>query len=147
MKNIFLSPLIIGILVPFSVASCQQIDGAQKLEQDVEVFSAYKMPLVGGANGSRGTKVFLKVRKNNTIELSSIAFESKVSEVSVTKSILDTVWVESYFYERNEMLRGHENAEGRQDSQACILYYNLGDKKKSLKVSSLTLKTDTVLWR
>jgi hypothetical protein len=147
MKTVTLNNSIMGILVAFAMVSCQKIAWAQKIAQELKVFNAYKMPLVSGANGSRGTKITLKVRKDKAVELRSIAFQSKVSDVTIIKSIQDTIWLESYFYESNKMVIGQESVEQKRDAKSCILYYNLGGKKKSLKVSSLTLQTDTVRWK
>ncbi len=147
MKNTTFYSFTIGILFIVFISSCQQIDSSQKLEFDVNIFEAFKILRVGGANGAKGTRILLKVSNDNTIEINSLEFESIVSEVSVVKSIQDTVWLESYFYARNEDGGENENVEKKTEENQCILHYRKDGKDNSIKISPLTLKVDTVQWR
>ena len=82
MKKTMLYCFTIGILIFLLMISCQQIDSSQKLEAGIDVLEAYKIPRLGGAYGSEGTRILLKVSKDNTYEIINLEFESKISEVS-----------------------------------------------------------------
>ena len=147
MKKKTLYCITIGVLFFLSLISCQQIDSYQKIEAGIDVLEAYKIPRLGGAYGSKGTRILLKVSKDNTVEIINLEFGSKTSEVSIIKSIKDTVWVESYFYVNNEPTRGSKNVEKKQVFNQCTLYYKQSGEKKALNIPSLILKMDTVLWK
>jgi len=136
---------LIGILICFFVMSCKSTtvvgDG-----NDIEVLKKYKSLVVGGASDSRGVRIIIGVRNNNNLQIDSIGYHSKNQETNLITSESDTLWVDSYFYNRKKQVIGAENNEDWSSTNSCELFYRINGVVKQLNIPSLELKPDNVLW-
>lgn len=144
MKN-FKPVIYLLILILVAVGnSCKNAESSSDNINEVKVLEAIKMPVVGGA-GIRGVRIMLKINKQIETQIDSIVFDGRSGELS--ELTMDGVWLESYFYDQNEIIEGKGLVEYKAEGNSCQLFYTTNNKAKSILIPSLELKKDTTLWK
>jgi hypothetical protein len=147
MKKKINSVVLLGFLIVITLYSCKQVESQNNKSLSVKVYNSYETPIITGVGGRIGKRVLLKINKSDEIKFIGIEYNKTLLEASVFKELKDTVWLESYFYDRVEKVKGQEELPIKKDDDYCNLHYSLFGKKKVLKISDFELVLDTVQWK
>lgn len=120
---------------------------SQENYEELKIVNAFKTPLLGGAPGTKGTKISLCIAHNEGISLDSLRYLNKVKPLNLLKHSSDTSWVEGYFYEGFPPVIGQSASEIRNSDSPCFLYYTLLQESKKISIPHLILAKDSVLWK
>lgn len=129
-----------------NVFSCKNAEKTSAPIEEVLLLKSIKMPIVGGA-GKGGMRILLNIQKEGSIILDSIVYNKKSSKINEVRKEGGSIWIESYFHNEKEMVRGKGLVEYKAEGKSCQLYYSVNGESKNILVPALELKQDDTLWK
>ena len=134
------------LLVVITLTSCQNSRNSNSSKQQLEIVSASKTHIVGGAPGRKGVRIVLELKKSKGLEIDSVEFGGRRCQLDFLESKSQAFYFESYFYTKSGggiMSDSPFNV----DSVSCTVIYRENGIRKERFISKLEDKVDSTLWK
>ena len=131
MKNFKSFTVLMIIMVVLANFSCKNSESAAVKNEELKVVESIKTPIVRGAGG-RGMKIMLNIKKPVLVQLDSVVYNGRASDVSEFKVMKESVWFESFFYNEEKSIRGKGLVSYKAEGDNCQLYYSINEHSKSI---------------